>query len=124
MPRRCDGSGGGRLHVTDDSANIVGTGVEVRPKHLRALNVTKTKQNADETRRGHRRRIKRIIKWWMLEYSHYFEVGTRILSLNKKEDPMMFFHTCDREHHLRGLPSRHGIGLHSWNKTKGGRRCR
>ena len=62
MPRRCNGSEGGRLRVTDDSTNIVGTSVEVRPEHLSALNVTKTKQNADETRKGHRRRIKKIIE--------------------------------------------------------------
>ena len=56
-------AGGGRLRVTDDTAITIGAEVEVRPEHLRALNVTKTKENAEETRKTHRRRIKNLIKW-------------------------------------------------------------
>ena len=103
MPRRANRTGGGRLRVTDDAAIPVGAEVEVRPEHLRALNVTKTKENADETRKAHRRRIKNIIKWWMTEYPDYFEVGTRILSAEEKTDPMKFFHTCDRDIIYSGL---------------------
>jgi hypothetical protein len=66
---------GGRFRVTDDTAIPIGVDVEVRPEHLRALNA---KENADETRKGHRRRIKKLIEWWMNEYPVYFEVGTRV----------------------------------------------
>jgi len=53
MPRqRANRTGGGRLRVTDDTAITVGAEVEVRPEHLRALNVTKTKENAEETRKS------------------------------------------------------------------------
>jgi hypothetical protein len=46
MPRqRANRStGGGRLRVTDDTAITVGAEVQVRPEHIRALNVTKTKE--------------------------------------------------------------------------------
>jgi hypothetical protein len=44
---------GGRFRVTDDTAIPIGVDVEVRPEHLRALNATRTKENADETRKGH-----------------------------------------------------------------------
>jgi hypothetical protein len=72
---------GGRFRVTDDTAIPIGVlDVELRPEHLRALNATRTKENADETRKGHRRRIKKRIEWWMTEYPVYFEVGTRVLS--------------------------------------------
>ena len=103
MPRRANRSGGGRVRVTDDTAIPVGTEVQVRPEHLRALNVTKTKENADETRKTHRRRIKNLINWWMTEYPDYYEVGTRILSAEEKADPMKFFHTCDRDIIYSGL---------------------
>ena len=89
--------------MTDDTAIPVGAEVAVRPEHLRALNATKTKENADETRKAHRRRIKNIIKWWMSEYPDYFEVGTRLLSAEEKADPMKFFHTCDRDIIYSGL---------------------
>ena len=103
MPRRGNRTAGGRVRVTDDTAIPVGAEVEVRPEHLTALNVTKTKENADETRKTHRRRIKNLIKWWMTEYPDYFEVGTRILSAEEKADPMKFFHTCDRDIIYSGL---------------------
>jgi len=118
MPRRGNRTAGGRVRVTDDTAIPVGAEVEVRPEHLTALNVTKTKENADETRKTHRRRIKNLIKWWMTEYPDYFEVGTRILSAEEKADPMKFFHTCDRDIHTP--PSRDAVRtvvLHSTTHT-------
>ena len=63
MPRqRANRTGGGRLRVTDDNAITIGAEVEVRPEHLRALHVTKTKENAEETRKTHRCCIKNLIK--------------------------------------------------------------
>ena len=70
---------GQRLYVTDDTVVTIGTDVGVRAEHLNALNVTKTKASQTQTRRGHGRRIKKIIEWWMAEYPDYFEVGTRVL---------------------------------------------
>ena len=70
---------GQRLYVTDDTVVTIGTDVGVRAEHLvNALNVTKTKASQTQTRRGHGRRIKKIIEWWMAEYPDYFEVGTRV----------------------------------------------
>jgi hypothetical protein len=104
MPRSANRTGGGRFRVTDYAAIPVGAEIEVRPEHLRGLNVTKTKEIADETQKAHRRgRIKNIIKWWMTKYPDYFEVKTCILAAEEKIDPMKFFHTCDRDIIYSGL---------------------
>ena len=102
MPR-ANRTGGGRLRVTDDTAVTLGADVEVRAEHLSAVNATKTKESSDETRKGHRRRLKKMIEWWMTEYPGYFEVGTRVLSPEERCDPMKFFHTCDRDIVYEGL---------------------
>ena len=81
----------------------LGADVEVRAEHLSAVNATKTKESSDETRKGHRRRLKKMIGWWMTEYPGYFEVGTRVLSPEERCDPMKFFHTCDRDIVYEGL---------------------
>jgi hypothetical protein len=69
--------GGGRFRVTDDTVVTVGTDVQVRAEHVTALNATKKKESADETRKGHCRRVKKMMYWWMTEYPDYFKVGTR-----------------------------------------------
>ena len=74
MPR--NRGGGGRFRVTDDTAVTIGADVQVRAEHVMALNTTKKRENSDETRKGHRRRLKKRILWWMAEYPEYFEVGT------------------------------------------------
>jgi hypothetical protein len=102
MPRT-NSRGGGRIRVTDDTAAPVGAEVQVRAEHVTAVNATKTKESSDETRRGHRRRLKKLMEWWMTEYPDYFEAGTRILSAEEKADPMKFFHTCDRDIVYEGL---------------------
>jgi hypothetical protein len=52
----------------DDTVICIGVDVEVRPEHLRAMNPTRTKENADKTLKGHHRRIKKLVEWWMTEY--------------------------------------------------------
>jgi hypothetical protein len=103
MPRPNNGGGGGRIRVTDDSAVTLGAEVEVRAEHVSAVNATKTKESFVETRRGHRRRMKKLIEWWMIEYPDYFEVGTRVLSAEEKADSMKYYHTCDRDIEYEGL---------------------
>ncbi len=61
MPR-ANRTGGGRLRVTDDTAVMLGADVEVRAEHLSAMNARKTKESSDETRKGHRRRLKKMIE--------------------------------------------------------------
>ena len=75
MPRT-NGHQGGRIRVTDDSFDILAPEVEVRAEHVSAVNATRTKESAEETRKGHRRRLKILMNWWMKEYPDYFEVGT------------------------------------------------
>lgn len=102
MPR-ANRTGGGRIRVTDDTAVVLGADIEVRAEHLSAVNATKTKESSDETRKGHRRRLKKMIEWWMTEYRDYYDVGTRALSPQEMSDPMKFFHTCDRDILYDGL---------------------
>jgi hypothetical protein len=101
MPR--NRGGGGRFRVTDDTAVTIGADVQVRAEHVTALNTTKKKESSDETRKGHRRCLKKMILRWMAEYPEYFEVGTRVLSAEEKADPMKFYHTCDRDIVYEGL---------------------
>ncbi len=116
---RSKNRGGGRIRVTDDSSAVtIGAEVEVRAEHVAAVNATKTKESSDETRRGHRRRLKKLIQWWMVEYPDYFEVGTRVLSTEEKADPMKFYHTCDRDLVYEGLCMDMVIAYMAATKTK------
>jgi hypothetical protein len=60
-------------------------------------------ESLDETLKGHRRCLKKMIELWMTEYPDYFDVGTRALSPQEMCDPMSFFHTCDRNIVYYGL---------------------
>ena len=111
-------NGGGRIRVTDDSVVTIGTSVNVRDEHINALNATKAKESADETRKGHRRRLKKLIHWWMEEYPAYFEVGTRVLSEEERNDPMKFYHTCDRDIIYEGLRVDMVLAFMAANKKK------
>ena len=71
MPR-ANRTGGGRIRVTDDTAVVLGADIDVRAGHLSAVNATKTKESSDETRKGHRRCLKKMIEWWMTEYRDYY----------------------------------------------------
>ena len=95
--------GGGRIRVTDDTAAIIGADVQVRAEHAMALNDTKSKESAPETRKGHRRRLRKLIEWWRDEYPDYFEAGTRVLSAEEKANPTKYYHTCDRDVVYEGL---------------------
>ena len=77
--------------------------VEVCAEHVHVLNVTKTKESAPETHKAHRRRLKILMNWWMTNYPDYFEVGTRLLSQEERQDPMKFYHTSDRDIIYEGL---------------------
>ena len=104
MPR-ANRTGEGRIRFTDDTAVLVlgGADVEVRAEHLSAVNATKTNESSDDTQKGHRRRLKKMIEWWMTEYPDYFDVGTHALSPQEMCDPMKFFHTYDRDIVYDGL---------------------
>ena len=113
--------GGPRHYVNDGTALTIGTDVVVRAEHLNALNVTKTKSSQTQTRRGHRRRIKRIIDWWMTEYPDYYEVGTSVLSQEEKADPMRFhFEFCVRDIEYNGLRVDLVLAFMAANKKKPG----
>ena len=104
--------------MTDDSVVTIGTSVNVRDEHINALNATKTKESADETRKGHRCRLKKLIRWWMEEYPAYFKVGTHVLSEEERNDPMKFYHTCDRDIIYEGLRVNMVLAFMAANKKK------
>ena len=109
---------GGRIRVTDDSVVTIGTNVEVRAEHVNAVNATRTEKSSDETRKGHRRRLKKLMQWWMAEYPDYFEIGTRVLSEEERNDPMKFYHTCDRDIVYEGLRVDMVLAFMAGNKRK------
>jgi hypothetical protein len=104
--------------VTDDSIDAIGGDVEVRVEHLNAVNATKTKESAEETRRGHRRRLKKIMDWWRAEYPAYFEVGTRVLSEEERNNQMMFYFGSTRDIVYEGLRVDMVLAFMAANKTK------
>lgn len=111
-------SRGGRIRVTDDSFATVGANVEVRTEHTSALNDTKKRESANKTRVGHRNRLKNLIAWWRTEYPDYFEAGTRVLPQEERDDPMMFYHTCDRDIVYEGIRVAMVLAYMAGNKFK------
>ena len=87
--------GGGRFHVTNDTAETVGASVTVHHEHTSAMNDTKQRESATATQRGHRNCLKKLIEWWMKEYPAYYEAGTKVVTQEEKNDPMLYHHTCD-----------------------------
>jgi hypothetical protein len=114
------GKASGRFRVTDDTFDTIAPDVAVRPEHILAVNATKTRESADNTRKAHRRRLKTLINWLMCNYPDYFEVGTRILSTEERNDPMKFYHTCDRDLVYEGLRVDMIIAYMAANKQKTG----
>jgi hypothetical protein len=109
---------GGRIRVTDDSFATIGADVEVRTEHTSALNDTKKRENATKTRSEHRNRLKNLIEWWRTEYPDYFEAGTKVLSQQDRDNPMLFYHTCDRDIVYEGLRVDMVLAYMAGNKYK------
>ena len=114
------GKASGRFRVTGDTFETIAPDVAVPPKHILAVNATKTRESANNTRRAHQRRLKTLINWLMCNYPDYFEVGTRILSTEERNDPMKFYHTCDRDLVYEGLRVDMIIAYMAANKQKTG----
>lgn len=109
---------GGRIRVTDDSFATIGAGVEVRTEHTSAVNATKMRENAVKTRNEHRNRLKKLIAWWRTEYPEYFEVGTKVLSQQDRDDEMLYYHTCDRDIVYEGIRVEMVLAYMAGNKQK------
>ena len=104
--------------MTDDSFATIGADVEVRTEHTSALNDTKKRENATKTRSEHRNRLKNLIEWWRTEYPDYFEAGTKVLSQQDRDNPMLFYHTCDRDIVYEGLRVDMVLAYMAGNKYK------
>ena len=89
--------------MTDDTFASAGADVEVRNEHTSALNDTKMRENAIKMRNEHCCCLKKIIAWWRMEYPDYFEVGTKVLSQQDRDDAMLYYHTCDRDIVYKGF---------------------
>ena len=112
MPRSRRGrsrGGGGRIRVhertVDDEAELIGGAIELSAEHRNDIVETEQMDMADKTRREYRNRIKRIYMWLRnsTDYTGYFEQGTRLVTQAKKEDPVKFHHTNDRDLIYNGL---------------------
>jgi hypothetical protein len=104
--------------VTDDSFAAIGADVEVHTEHTSALNDTKQRENAKKTRSEHRNRLKNLIDWRRTEYPEYFEAGTKVLSQRDRVDPMLYYHTCDRDIIYKGLRVDMVLAYMAGNKYK------
>ena len=113
---------GGRIRVTDDSFATVGADVQVRHEHATAVNETKRRENDVKTRRGHRNRLKALIKWWQTQYPYYFEAGTTVLSQQERNDQMLYYHKCDRDIVYEGLRVDMVLAYIAGNKYKGNKK--
>ena len=90
------GGQSGRIHVhkqtVNDAAEIIGANIEIASEHQDEIIATEQSSMLDKTRREHRNRIARIYNWWMKNYPEYFEIGTRVLSEDEKNDPVKYHH--------------------------------
>jgi hypothetical protein len=54
----------------------------------------------------------------MTEYPEYFKVGTRVLTQEGKDNPMNYYHTCDRDIIYEGLRVDMVLAYMAANKKK------
>lgn len=105
MTRR--GAQSGRIHLhqrnTDDASELIHANMVINAEHAAAIDETNNKEMDDKTRKEYRNRIRHIYRWWMQYYPEYFEIGTRVLTGEEKEDRVKFHHTNDRDIIYTGL---------------------
>ena len=116
------GGQSGRIHVhertVNDAAEIIGANIEIASEHQDEIIATEQSSMLDKTRREHRNRIARIYNWWMKNYPEYFEIGTRVLSKDEKNDPVKYHHRNNRDIRYTGLNVKHVKAYLSQKKTK------
>ena len=100
-------SGGGRIRVdervVDDESPIIGANIAVDQAHVVGIVQTEQASMSDKCRKEYRNRIKHIYRWLMETYPDYFEVGTRVLTQDERDDPVFFAHTNDRDLRYAGI---------------------
>ena len=109
---------GGRIRVTDDSAATTGAAIVIRNEHSTAVQNTIREELSDETRKAHRRTLRKMIDWVMQEYPYYFEHGTRLLSEEEYNDPMNFYYKSNRDLVYDGLNVKIVLAYMGAHKTK------
>ncbi|KAL9181723.1 hypothetical protein ACHAXT_012066 [Thalassiosira profunda] len=94
MPRNTRRQGGGRIlphqRDTDDTTPVLGANIELRAEHRDAIVTTEGKSMEDKCRRDYRNRIKEILPG-------YFEVGTKVLTVEEKADNVVFHWKNDHD---------------------------
>ena len=120
MPSRGNGTGRIQLHqrATDDDAQIIGEDLLINEEHTSDIVATEQQQMSDTTRREYRNRLKRLYKWWMDVYPEYFELGTRVLTIEDKNDIVKYHWRNDRDLIYRGLNVRKVKAFLSVKKKK------
>jgi hypothetical protein len=100
-------SGGGRIRVdervVDDESPIIGANIAVDQAHVVGIVQIEQASMSDKCKKEYRNRIKHIYRWLMEKYPDYFEVGTRVLTQDERDDPVFFAHTNDRDLRYAGI---------------------
>ena len=107
MPRARNGRRSGRIRVdervVDDESPIIGANIAVDQAYVVGIVQTEQASMSDKCRKEYRNRIKHIYRWLMEKYPDYFEVGTRVLTQDERDDPVFFAHTNDRDLRYAGI---------------------
>ena len=82
----------GRVRITDDSHDIIGSNMTVRQSHKKEMNKTKKKKTEEGTRKTHRRLLNTLMIFWQDNYPEYFSKGTRVISQEEVDDEMLFYY--------------------------------
>ena len=80
----------GQNHITNDSYEILGENITIKKDHMKNINATKKVATELQTQKDHRRRINKIIQFWLAQYPDYHEVGTRMVTREEANDEMNF----------------------------------
>ena len=75
------------------------------------------RENAIKMRNEHCCRLNKIIAWWRMEYPDYFEVGTKVLSQQDRDDAILYYHKCDRDIVYKGLRVDMVLLAYIWRET-------
>ena len=98
---------GGRLHVShqkvDDETPIIGEAMKISSEHVNLVIETKRNESAVQTVRDHRNREGHYIEFLRKNYPDYYEIGTRDITEEEHNDPMLFFYKEQMHAHLHWL---------------------
>ena len=86
---------GGRIQPdqrnTNDSAPIIGLGIEGSEQHKASLSETKSYAFQLKTVRNYRNRLGHIMNFWKTNYPEYYTAGVKVLSEEELQDQDKYY---------------------------------